>query len=92
MANPLGDPMACLRFSMNQIQFSLSSEAKTPTHTGYIQLWPSIAVALANCPLYLPVKKVLSIAKYGLQPFRNPSMQGFKAKNNLLNLILPFIV
>jgi len=88
MVKPLGDPIASLRWLMNQIQFSVVSESKTSKQTGYNHLCPSTSHALANCPLYLPVKNVLSIARYGLQPTRNPSMHGFNAKKNLLNLIL----
>jgi hypothetical protein len=92
MAKPGGDPMAYRSNCMNEIQFSLVLESKTPKQTGYIQLWPSTEVALASCPLNLPIKNVLSTAKYGLQPQWNPSMQGFKATNILLNMILSFIV
>jgi hypothetical protein len=42
--------------------------------------------------LYFLVKKVLSIARYDLQPLRKPSMHGFKAKKSLLNLIFSWIV
>jgi len=92
MAKPFGEPIASLNNCINQIQLSLILESKTPKATGYNQLWPSTPEALANCPLYLPVKNVLSIARYGLQPERNPSMQGFKAKNSLLNMIFSLTV
>jgi len=48
--------------------------------------------ALNNFTLNLLVKNVLSIARYGLHPVRNATIQGFNAKNNLLNLIFPLIV
>jgi hypothetical protein len=48
--------------------------------------------ALANCTLNFPIKNVLSIARYGLEPLRNPSMQGCNAKKNFLNLILSLMV
>ena len=80
MVKPLGHPIASLRWLMNQIQFSVVSESKTQKQIGYNHLCPSTTHALANCPLYLPVKNVLSIARYGLQPARNPSMHGFNAK------------
>jgi hypothetical protein len=90
MAKPLSDPMAFLTLSMNHFQFSFLSKSKTPKQIGDNQLCPLIIEALANCPLSLLVKKMLSMAKYGLQPLMNSSMHGFEAKKKLLNLIFPF--
>src|SRR6185503_11582117 len=70
---------------MCHTQFSFVSKSVTPIATGYIQLCPLTAQATHNWPLNFPFKNVLSTTRYGLQPLRKPSTQGFIAKNSLLN-------
>jgi hypothetical protein len=49
-------PIAFFRLPMNQAQLAFVSFPKIPYATGYILLCPSMAVAVANYPLYFPVK------------------------------------
>ena len=90
LSKPLGVPIACLSICMNQSNSHLFQNQRHQKQTANNQLCPSTVEALANFPLNFLVKKVISIAKYGLQPLRNPSVHGFKAKKNLLNLIFFF--
>ena len=80
---PGGVPIASFNLSINQTQFSFVSESMTPIATGYIQLCASTAQAMHNYSLNFPHKKVLSTAKYGLQPLRKPSTYGFRAKKTI---------
>uniref|UniRef100_A0A8R7TCD2 Uncharacterized protein n=1 Tax=Triticum urartu TaxID=4572 RepID=A0A8R7TCD2_TRIUA len=79
---------------MNHTQFSVFSFSNIPNATGNIQLCPSTPIAVANCPVYFPLRKVASTPKYGLHPAKNPSMHGLKAMNNLLKTctISPFLL
>jgi hypothetical protein len=84
--------IASFNLSINQTQFSFVSESVTPIVTGYTHLCALTTQAMHNYPLNFPHKKVLSTAKYGLQPLRKPSTHGFRDKKNLLNLILLLMV
>jgi hypothetical protein len=69
---------------------------------GTIELWVDLALFFGGPLQEQTIKSlcfverkninVLSIARYGLRPLRNPFMQGFNAKKNLLNLILSLMV
>ena len=80
---PGGVPIASFNLFISQIQFSFVSESMTPIATGYIQLCASTTQAMHKYLLNFSHKKVLSTAKYGLQPLRKPSTHGFRAKKHI---------
>jgi len=80
---PGGVPIASFNLSINQTQFSFVLESMTPIATRYIQLCASTAQVMHSWSLNFQHKKVLSTAKYGLQPLRKPSTHGFRAKKTI---------
>jgi hypothetical protein len=64
---------------MNHNQLSDVSECNYLKINGIHPIVAFYNHAVARCPLNLPVKNVLPMAKHGLQPCKNPSAHNFNA-------------